>query len=161
MKLIAPNILCIVLMSHGIPTDFSAFHWLTGTWEMLRPNGSYRLETWESKNSNALTGKGLKVMQGDTTYLESIDLYSDQEGVWYMPTVPDQNNQQPVPFRLVSSENHHYIFENAEHDFPQRIVYEFKPIYKGEHFISSPGDTLDVAATDLNGDGIHFRFFRK
>ena len=161
MNLIAAVLLSLVLMSSGTPTDFSAFHWLAGTWEIPRPNGSSRLETWESKNPNALSGKGLKVMQGDTTYLESIELYSDQNAIWYTPTVPDQNNQQPVPFKLVSVINHQYIFENPEHDFPQRIVYAFKPVQKGVNIISSPGDTLDVAATDLRDDGIHFRFYRK
>ena len=161
MKWIGIIVLSVVLMSSGFKTDFSGLHWLNGIWEMPKPNGSYRLETWKSKDQYSLSGKGMKILQGDTTYLESIELYSDENGIWYTPTVPDQNNQQPVPFKLVSSDNHHYTFENPEHDFPQRIVYEFKPIHKGGPFISSPGDTLDVAATALNGDGIHFRFYRK
>jgi hypothetical protein len=160
MKWFVLIVLAVVLTSSALPTDFKVFHWLNGTWEMPRPNGSFRIETWESKGPDALSGKGLKVLNGDTTYLESIDLYSDQVAVWYTPTVPDQNNQKPVPFKLVSSAHHQYTFENPEHDFPQRIVYEFKPLNKGGDNISSPGDTLDVAVTDLNG-GIHFRFFRK
>lgn len=161
MNCITPIAISIMLFSFGFSTDFSTFHWLNGNWEMPKPNGSYRLETWASKGPNALSGKGLKVMQGDTTYLESIELYRDQAGIWYTPTVPDQNNQQPVPFKMVASGTHQFTFENPEHDFPQRIVYEFKPIQKGDQLISSPGDTLDVAATDLKGDGIHFRFYRK
>ncbi|MBP7238884.1 MAG: hypothetical protein KBA14_01560 [Saprospiraceae bacterium] len=161
MNSITSLAISMMLMCSVFSTDFSAFHWLNGIWEMPKPNGSYRLESWESKGSNVLSGKGLKVMQGDTTHLESITLYSDQNGIWYTPTVPDQNNQQPVPFKLVASGTHQFTFENPEHDFPQRIVYEFKPVDKDDQFISSPGDTLDVAATDLNGDGIQFRFFRK
>lgn len=161
MNCITPIAISMMLMCPGFSTDFSTFLWLNGVWEMPKPNGSYRLETWESKAPNVLSGKGLKVMQGDTTHLESISLYSDQKGIWYTPTVPDQNNQQPVPFKLVASGTYQFTFENPEHDFPQRIVYEFKPVEKDDQFISSPGDTLDVAAMDLNGEGIHFRFYRK
>ena len=148
-------------MSVGLSTDFRAFHWLKGTWSMPKPNGSFRLETWESKGPNALSGIGMKVLNGDTTYLESIELYADQKEIWYVPTVPDQNNRQPVPFKLVTSTDLQFIFENPEHDFPQRIIYTFKPIVNGTSLISTSGDTLDVSATSLDGEGIHFRFYRK
>lgn len=161
MKWIALFVLGIVSIRSELASDFTPFHWLKGTWEMRKPNGSYRLETWENKSLNALHGKGMKVMDGDTTYLESIELYADQKEIWYTPTVPDQNNQQPVPFKLVSSNDLQYVFENPQHDFPQRIVYRFKPKEKITPFISSLGDTLDVSATSLNGEGIHFRFYRK
>ena len=37
--------------------------------------------------------------------------------------VPDQNNAQPVTFRLIPSEKGVFTFENKAHDFPQRITY--------------------------------------
>jgi hypothetical protein len=37
--------------------------------------------------------------------------------------VSNQNNQQPVYFKLISKEDGRYIFENKEHDFPQRVIY--------------------------------------
>jgi Domain of unknown function (DUF6265) len=33
----------------------------------------------------------------------------------------------PTPFRLKSVENRRAVFENLEHDFPQRIVYWLEP----------------------------------
>lgn len=67
----------------------------------------------------------------------------------------------PVAFKMVSSTNQQFVFENPQHDFPKRIVYHFKPIAWNKEKIVSPGDTLDVAVTSLEGEGIHFRFTRK
>lgn len=161
MKFILLIVLGVVAINSTLTSDFSPLHWLAGMWEMPKPNGTIRLETWESKGLTALSGKGMKVMKGDTTYLETIELYSDHAEIWYTPTVPDQNNNQPVAFKLVSSVDHQYTFENPHHDFPQRIVYTFKPVRKGGALVSSPGDTLDVSATSLQNEGIQFRFFRK
>ncbi len=154
-------VLCCAMFCHGCVTDMRSFKWLSGTWEMSKPNGSLRLETWEVKDAKTLTGKGLKVVGGDTILLEHISLYYDQGDVWYAPVVPDQNNGQTVLFKLVSLKINQYTFENPAHDFPQRIVYSFTPINQEEPFVASLGDTLNVAVTALNGEGIHFRFTRK
>lgn len=134
---------------------------MQGTWEMSKPNGSYRLETWAAKDRTTMSGKGLKLVGKDTTLLESIQLYADHKDVWYVPTVTNQNDGAPVVFKMVSSTSHQFVFENPQHDFPQRIVYHFKPIEWSKEKIASPGDTLDVAVTSLDNQGIHFRFTRK
>lgn len=158
-KIILPILFVIPLLGFG--QDLIPFTWLEGTWEMPRPKGGYRLETWMQKDSKTLSGKGLRVIGTDTSHLEAIELYVADGEVWYVPTVPDQNNAQPVAFKLVSSEDLHYVFENPRHDFPQRIAYLFKPILINPAMTSSVGDTMDVDVTDLAGDGIHFRFIRK
>ena len=146
---------------YGFSQDLVPFTWLAGTWEMPRPKGGYRLETWMQKDSKTLSGKGLRVIGMDTTHLEVIELYASDGDVWYVPTVPDQNNAQPVAFKLVSSGDLHYVFENPRHDFPQRIAYSFKPILINSPMTSSVGDSMVVDVTDLAGEGIHFRFIRK
>ena len=161
MKGIVYAVLYLMLISPVRCQEFNAFQWLAGTWEMPKPNGSFRLEVWESNGPNALSGKGMKVIAGDTTYLESIRLYLDEKDVWYTPTVTDQNGGQPVPFKLVSVVDHQYIFENPAHDFPQRIIYEFKPLHQEKPFVSSPGDTLEVSVTSMDVEGIDFRLTRK
>ena len=35
----------------------------------------------------------------------------------------NQNNGNAINFKLISSKNNNYIFENKKHDFPQRIGY--------------------------------------
>jgi len=35
----------------------------------------------------------------------------------------NQNDEKPVTFKLVSSENGQFTFENKDNDFPERIIY--------------------------------------
>ncbi len=154
-------IVLVAFQTWGCSSRMHSFNWLNGTWEMPKPNGSYRLETWEETDRRMMTGKGLKLVGTDTTLLESIQLYADRKDVWYVPTVANQNDGAAVAFKMVSSTNHQYVFENPQHDFPQRIVYHLKPMEWNKGITSSPGDTLDVAVTSLDGEGIHFRFTRK
>ena len=99
------------------------------------PKVDIRLETWVQKDSNSLTGKGIKVVDTDTTLLESIEIKVDQGHTWYIPTVPDQNNATAIPFKLVSAGDHHFVFENPQHDFPQRIIYSFQTGDAWKHFL--------------------------
>jgi Domain of unknown function (DUF6265) len=137
------------------------FLWLEGTWSMPRPKGGYRLEIWEKKNAEKLAGKGLKVLENDTIVLEAIELYHRDDQFWYVPIVPDQNNSLPVPFKLVASKDNRFVFENPEHDFPQRIIYHFRPVLSSSSPISSTGDSLYVRVESLDGKGMDFNFLKQ
>jgi hypothetical protein len=150
-----------ILLQVGFSQSIDPFLWLEGTWEMPRPKGGFRLETWKQNDSNSLIGKGIKVVNVDTTLLESIEIKADNIETWYIPIVPDQNNATSILFKLVSSTDHQFVFENPQHDFPQRITYIFKPVMQRSILVSMPGDTLDVDVTSFEGDGIHYQFTRK
>lgn len=154
-------VVLLVILTWGCSPGIHSIDWLYGTWEMPKPNGSVMLETWEKTDRTMMTGKGLKLVGKDTTLLETIQLYADRKEVWYVPTIANQNDGAAVAFKMVSSTSHQFVFENPQHDFPQRIVYHLKPIEWNKEKIASPGDTLDVAVTSLDGKGIHFRFTRK
>lgn len=142
------------------PVDL--FSLLSGTWSMTKSDGSRRLEVWHYVNDTTMAGLGLKVKGQDTFLLENLQLINKTSGYWYIPTVPDQNSGQPVPFELTSSDRHVYVFENIQHDFPQRIQYHFKPVRPcPDPWHRCAGDTLDVRVEDIQGKGISFRFFRQ
>lgn len=128
---------------------------------MAKPNGSSRLEIWEKENRKALSGKGISVVKGDSTVLETISLYIDDQQTWYAPVVSGQNKGEPIPFKLVSAKESHFVFENPEHDFPQRITYHFKPLNRQPLPARTQGDSLLVEVTSLTGEGIQFQFYRK
>ncbi len=154
-------VVVVLIQTWGCAPGIHSFDWLSGTWQMPKANGTVMLEAWEEKDRNMMTGKGLKLVAKDTTLLETIQLYADHKDVWYVPTVANQNDGAAVAFKMISSTNHQYVFENPQHDFPQRIVYHLKPMEWNKEKMATPGDTLDVAVTSLDGDGIHFRFTRK
>ena len=140
-------------------TNLDSFSWLVGSWEMKKKNGTSRLEMWNKYDQNTLKGDGLKVSGTDTTLLEHIELAFIDNDIWYIPTVPDQNNAMPVKFKLVSQDSPTYIFENPQHDFPQRIVYEYQPL---SMHASQAGDKLSVIVEKMDGtDSIPFQFVRK
>lgn len=154
-------LICFIpFMALSNPSSITKFNWLIGTWEMKNENGSSRLEVWEKQNDFTLKGIGLNVTGPDTSLLEVIELVYREDHFWYIPTVPDQNNALPVPFKLVNAEDLFFTFENPEHDFPQRIVYQFKPINIRPEPLSGSGDALLVRVESMDGRGMNFQFFR-
>lgn len=62
--------------------------------------------------------------KGDTLFSEKLRLVSKNDTLWYMPTVSNQNDGKEVSFKEKEITATKLVFENMEHDFPQRIVYE-------------------------------------
>lgn len=96
---------------------------LTGAWAMNTSRGQI-LETWDAGGANILNCKSYRITAQDTVLLESIQLIKTGSEVHYVSTVSGQNNGQPIKFTLTSSANNRYVFENPNHDFPKRIVYD-------------------------------------
>ncbi len=104
----------------------------------------------------------MKIEGKDTSLLESIELtYKDGE-FWYIPTIPDQNNQRQIPFKLVGAKGYYFVFENPEHDFPQRIIYHLKSANAATKYVPTQGDLLFVRVENLEGiKGIDYNFVRE
>jgi len=102
--------------------------WVIGTWEMPAPKGqAVFTEHWEKINDTTLSGQGAMVnSNGDTSFREYLQLANINDTLWYIPTIADQNNGSPVRFREKSLSENEVVFENAAHDFPQRIIYQRK-----------------------------------
>lgn len=96
--------------------------WLIGTWENKTQRGSI-YETWSKENDNEYSGKSYIVKEKDTIIFENIRLVQEQDGLFYIPTVNNQNDALPVRFESKTISETQLIFENKEHDFPQIISY--------------------------------------
>lgn len=103
--------------------DFKALQPLEGLWKMETGRGTI-YEEWKVSNNNKLSGRSYRISNTDTIVMERIELYREGNDIIYSPTVSNQNNQQPVSFKLISITDGRYIFENKAHDFPQRIIYK-------------------------------------
>jgi hypothetical protein len=97
-------------------------NWLIGAWKNVSADGEF-YEIWNSYHDSAYTGIGFMLVKGDTLFSEIISLEARNGELYYIPTVSGQNNGIPVLFKLTSHANGEYVFENEEHDFPQRIIY--------------------------------------
>ena len=103
--------------------EFKPLHGLTGLWKMDSKRGAI-YEEWQVSGENQLTGRSYKINNNDTMVLENVVISLQGNAIFYTPVVRDQNNRQPVPFKLISYNNNKYVFENREHDYPQRVIYE-------------------------------------
>ena len=101
---------------------FKKLYALEGTWKMTTKRGAI-CEEWKKIDNNYLQNKGYMIKGVDSIITERVALTNTKDGVFYTSTVEDQNNKQAISFRMTKAEGNTFIFENAEHDFPKRIVY--------------------------------------
>jgi hypothetical protein len=102
--------------------DIKKAEWLIGTWENKTPEGSI-YETWKKINDNGFSGKSYIVKEKDTIVFENIRLVQQQDGLFYIPTVKNQNDGLPVRFAIKTISEAQLIFENPQHNFPKVISY--------------------------------------
>jgi hypothetical protein len=116
-------ILGFAFLSFSVFSDrFAALLKLEGMWTMKTKKGLI-YEHWKKVSDTELKSRSFKLNGKDTVFLERVQLIEKEDGIFYIPVVQDQNDGKPVPFKLVSSEQSRFVFENKLHDFPQRIIY--------------------------------------
>lgn len=96
--------------------------WLLGTWEGIDDNELLFVEVWNKGAGTWMDGKGATLTpDGDTLFKETLKIELVEGVPYYVATVPQ--NPGPVLFKLTESSESHCVFENLDHDFPQRIEY--------------------------------------
>ncbi|MBT0609041.1 DUF6265 family protein [Aequorivita echinoideorum] len=96
--------------------------WLLGTW--VNENGAeFSQESWSRENDSVFTAFSFTQMGGETVFAETIALQEKGKNLLFTVATANDPNAQPVTFRMISSEDGKFIFENKNNDFPQRIIY--------------------------------------
>jgi len=96
--------------------------WLAGKWQDTTSDG-ITYENWTIVNDSVMNGISGMIKGKDTTVYETIALQLQRDGLFYIPTVKDQNEGKPVPFKLTQAVGDSFVFENPQHDFPDKITY--------------------------------------
>jgi hypothetical protein len=97
--------------------------WMVGKWKIQTPGGVI-LEQWQIVDDSTLSGRSVFIRNNTDTAVQETVVLSIRNGQWfYTPTVANQNNALPVPFKIIFLRGNEFIAENIEHDFPQRIAY--------------------------------------
>lgn len=97
-------------------------NFLLGDWHNITPEGILT-ESWKQLNDSVFAGRSYFVTGNDTSFSETIRLEQRKNGLYYIPTVSDQNSGKAVEFKLTSASAAKLAFENPEHDFPSKITY--------------------------------------
>lgn len=127
------NRFCIIILSSlffilqsfsfvGKEDNLNQLIWFLGTW-VNHGNGEAIYEHWVQLNDSVFEGKSYKIKNTDTIILEHIQLLQTTKGLFYIPTVKNQNKEMPIPFELEVITDSSVQFKNLQHDFPQRISY--------------------------------------
>ncbi len=96
--------------------------WLIGEWQNRYKEGVFT-EIWTQKDDSTLTAVSFFIAGKDTVLNEKVTLKEINGELFYIPVVSNQNNGKEIPFKLTSVTEKQLVFENPNHDFPQKITY--------------------------------------
>jgi hypothetical protein len=112
-----------VLSQTPKPT-ISDLAWLAGCWES-NISGREINEQWMKPSGRTMLGMGQTVANGKTVEYEFVQIRGEPDGEIYYVAKP--SGQTEASFKLIKLQNREAVFENLEHDFPQRIIYRLEP----------------------------------
>ena len=112
-----------VLFSVGVfgqvHPEMAKLGWLSGCWKAV---GNVQSEEhWMKLDGQSMLGMGRTIANGKTVFFEFLQIREQPEGIYYIAQL---NGGAAVSFKLVKINDSEAIFENPEHDFPQRISYQ-------------------------------------
>jgi lipopolysaccharide export LptBFGC system permease protein LptF len=103
-------------------SPMASFDSWIGTWTENQADGVFK-EAWTKDSDTLLLGTSSMVSGKDTLFQENIRLILRGKDIFYIPTVPGQNEDKPVEFKLIASSDKSWTFENKAHDYPSQIIY--------------------------------------
>ena len=103
--------------------DIARLAWLEGRWEGTQ-GGVAMEEHWTAPRGGALLGVHRDVKNGRMVSFEFLRIQATPEGVVYFAS---PNGAAVTPFKLAELGEKRVVFENRQHDFPQRILYWLDP----------------------------------
>ena len=92
-----------------------------GNWNSDNPELNSN-EVWTKINDSIYSGKSFTM----NIQKEELELIRKGNNWYYIVLINGQNNDEPIPFKLIKQTNTKFIFENKAHDFPQLIEYNFR-----------------------------------
>ena len=101
------------------PARVAALEWMTGTWVQETPRERVA-ESWLGPGNGVMVAVNLTTLANGRETYEFLRIADTAEGCSYFAS---PGGRPPVEFKLKESAAKRVVFENAAHDFPQRILY--------------------------------------
>lgn len=116
------SIMSLLLAAAG-NADINRLAWLTGCWTQNEQQAG-SIEQWTAPAGKSMLGVNRTVRDGNTVAFEFIRISEDDAGnVVY---IASPSGQETARFALASVSINEVVFENPDHDFPQRIIYRLQ-----------------------------------
>jgi hypothetical protein len=121
-------LLCLLLLPGFARAQEKAFTindlaWLKGCWSLSR-NGRETTEHWLKPAGGTMLGISRTVADGKTVEFEFTQIRQDANGVIVFIAKP--SGQPEATFKMIKGNANEVIFENPQHDFPQRVIYRLQ-----------------------------------
>lgn len=94
--------------------------WLIGCWRHESPRGTVMQERWRRVSADTLWGASVTLRGDSIIASERLHIVLREQTFVYI-AVP--SGQQRAEFTASTAHGYLAVFENAVHDFPQRIIY--------------------------------------
>lgn len=93
--------------------------WMAGSWHTQDPSGMTE-ELWTEPAGGLMLGLNRSVPRQGKTSFEFLRIEERDGAVVYLAS---PGGAEPTAFTLTKATSDRAVFENPEHDFPQRIIY--------------------------------------
>jgi hypothetical protein len=94
---------------------------MAGCWEGTYSNGRTVTEQWMKPSGRVMMGSSRTVKGGRTIDFEFVRLEQSEDGL--IRYIAHPSGQAEAAFTLVKLDARVALFENLQHDFPQRVIY--------------------------------------
>ena len=121
-RVIPSAIVLLVVFSAGVgaqTVDLSGLAWMAGSWSGVQ-GGVEMEEFWQPPKGNTMLGLHRDIAGGRTVSFEFSRIEATPEAITYWAS---PRGRPATPFRLIEQKGKRVVFENAKHDFPQRVIY--------------------------------------
>lgn len=110
----------VTLSSAGQKSGIDRLDWISGCWVL--DDGKQRTEeTWMKPAGQSMIGMSRTIAAGKTVFTEHIQIREVNGQIAYIVALG--MGAKSTVFKLLKSSDGEVVFENPEHDFPQRIIY--------------------------------------
>jgi hypothetical protein len=116
------TLMMIVISGQAQKRSVDDLGWLSGCWAGRQGNATIE-EIWSKPAGGSMLGMGRTVKENRTVSFEFMQFREENGNLVFMP---QPQGGARVSFPLKDSFGAKMTFENKEHDFPQRVIYERK-----------------------------------
>lgn len=103
------------------PKSLEKLSWFIGKWKGKDQNNDF-YETWSKITDQLYKGESHTIYNTDTLFSETIRIEIVDKNIFYFANV--SHNQTEIAFKLIDQSVNNAVFENPEHDYPNRIIYQ-------------------------------------